>query len=113
MYKIKQVEKRSNLFYFIKRKNVTKVYSFKLYKKALIFALSEEINTIYCCLDANIKPTKRNTYELYLNVKEFIKAAKINPMYYLGLNNYKKVNLTRFYFYLVGSGKLEKLRKYI
>ena len=92
---------------------INKVYTFVKYEQALIFALSEQIKFIECILDPNIKPTKRAPYLIYMNSKEFIKAAKINPLHFIGLNSYKNVNLGQYYFYLVASGNLHKLKKYI
>jgi len=92
---------------------IHKVYKFKEYKKALIFALSEGINIIECIISPDIKPTKRIPYLIYMNVKQFTTAAKNNPLHYLGHNKPEAVNIERFYYYLVESGKLQKLKKYI
>jgi len=92
---------------------INKVYTFVNYKQALIFALSEEIKFIECILGPNIKPTKRVPYLIYMNPKEFIKAAKKNPLHFIGSNSYKNVNLEQYYFYLIASGNLNKLKKYI
>ena len=92
---------------------INKVYTFEKYKEALIFALSEEIKFIECILGPNIKPTKRIPYLIYMNPKEFIKAAKRNPLHFIGSNSYNNFNLEQYYFYLVASGNLHKLKKYI
>ena len=92
---------------------INKSYNFENYKEALIFALSEGINIIECIISPDLKPTKRIPYLIYMNVKQFIAAANNNPLHYLGQNNANNVNLERFYYYLVGSGKLEKLKKFI
>jgi len=92
---------------------INKVYTFESYKEALIFALSEQIKFIECIISPSIKPTKRIPYLIYMNSKEFIKAAKINPLHFIGSNSYKNVDLEHYYFYLVASGNLHKLKKYI
>ena len=108
-YKVKQTEKRTYFFDLIK-KDVTKVYTFDTYKEALIFALSEEIKQFVCIVSDKVQTT-RKTYKNYLTLKEFIKAATNNPMWYLGTQTVK-CNLTNYYFYLIGSNKLEKLKKF-
>ena len=108
-YKVKQTEKRTYFFNLIK-KDVTKVYSFNTYKEALIFALSEEIKQ-FSCIVSNKVQTTRKTYKNYLTLKQFIKAATNNPMYYLNTQTVK-CNLESYYFYLIGSNKLTKLKKY-
>jgi len=108
-YKIKQTEKRTYFFNLIK-KDVTKVYSFDMYKDALIFALSEEIKQFTCIVSDKVQTT-RKTYKNYLTLKEFVKAATKNPMYYLNTQTVK-CNLESYYFYLIGSNKLTKLKKH-
>lgn len=108
-YKVKQTEKRTYFFNLIK-KDVTKVYLFDTYKDALIFALSEQINTFSCIVSDEVE-TSRKTYKNHLTLKQFIKAATNNPMFYLGTQSVK-CNLTNYYFYLIGSGKLTKLKKH-
>ena len=108
-YKVKQTEKRSYFFNLIK-KDVTKVYSFNTYKEALIFALSEEIKQFNCIVSDKVETT-RKTYKNYLTLKEFIKASTKNPMYYLG-TQVVRCNLESYYFYLIGSNKLNKLKKH-
>jgi len=92
---------------------INKVYTFVKYEQALIFALSEEIKFIECIISPSIKPTKRIPYLIYMNPKEFIKAAKRNPLHFIGSNSYNNVNLEQYYFYLIASGNLHKLKKYI
>jgi hypothetical protein len=108
-YKVKQTEKRTYFFDLIK-KDVTNVYSFNTYKDALIFALSEEIEQFTCIVSDKVQTT-RKTYKNYITLKQFVKAATNNPMYYLNTQTVK-CNLTNYYFYLIGSNKLEKLKKF-
>ena len=108
-YKVKQTETKSYFFNLIKR-DITKVYSFNTYKNALIFALSEEIKQFSCIISDKVQTT-RKTFKNYLTLKEFIKVATKNPMYYLGTQTVK-CNLTNYYFYLISSNKLEKLKKF-
>ena len=108
-YKVKQTEPKSYFFNLLK-KDVTKVYLFDTYKDALIFALSEQINTFSCIVSDKVQ-TSRKTYKNHLTLKQFEKAATKNPMYYLGTQKVK-CNLTNYYFYLIGSGKLTKLKKH-
>ena len=86
------------------------MYNFNTYNKALIFALSEEINTFSCIISDKVQTT-RKTYKNYLTLKQFEKAATNNPMYYLNTQTVK-CNLSNYYFYLIGSNKLEKLKKF-
>ncbi len=109
IYKVKQTEKRTYFFSLIK-KDTTKVYSFDTYNKALIFCLSEEINTFTCIVSDKVETT-RKTYKNHLTLKQFIKVATNNPMWYLGTQTVK-CNLTNYYFYLIGSNKLTKLKKH-
>ena len=109
MYKVKQTRTKNYFFNLIK-KDVTKVYLFNTYKDALIFALSEEIEQFVCIVSDKVQTT-RKTYKNYLTLKQFIKVATKNPMYYLNTQKVK-CNLTNYYFYLIGSNKLEKLKKF-
>ncbi len=88
------------------RPKQTKVYN----NEALIFALSEEIKQFKCIISDKVETT-RKTYKNYLTLKQFIKAATINPMHYLGTQTVK-CNLESYYFYLIGSNKLTKLKKH-
>ena len=108
---IKRKYKLTRLFF--NDLKIDKTYQFSEYKKALIFALSEEIKVIECIVSPKLKPTKRKPYLIYMNVKEFIKASKKNPLHYIGYNSYKNVNLEQYYFYLIASGNLHKLKKHI
>mgnify|MGYP003641370260 CR=1 FL=1 len=108
-YKVKQTETKSYFFKWF-TSEYEKVYSFNTYNKALIFALSEEIKQFSCIVSDEVETT-RKTFKNYLTLKQFEKAAKKNPMYYLGTQTVK-CNLTNYYFYLISSNKLEKLKKF-
>jgi len=108
-YKVKQTETKSYFFNWFKSE-YEKVYTFNTYNDALTFALSEEIKQFNCIVSDKVQ-TMRKTYKNYLTLKQFIKAATNNPMYYLGTQKVK-CNLTNYYFYLIGSNKLTKLKKH-
>ena len=108
-YKVKQTETKSYFFNLIK-KDVTNVYLFDAYNEALIFALSEQISTFTCIVSDKVK-ISRKTYNYHYTLKQFIKVATKNPMYYLNTQTVK-CNLTNYYFYLIGSNKLTKLKKH-
>jgi hypothetical protein len=108
-YQAKQIEKRKYFFNLLE-KELTSSYSFNTYSEALLFCLSEEIKQFTCIISDKVK-TSRKTYENYFTLKQFIKAATVNPMHYLGTQSVK-VNLETYYFYLIGSGNLTKLKKY-
>ena len=79
MYKVRQkltIKRKYKLTrLFFNDLKIDKMYQFTDYKKALIFALSEEIKVIECIVSPELKPTKRKPYLIYMNVKEFIKAT--------------------------------------
>jgi len=108
-YKVKQTETKSYFFNWFESE-YEKVYTFDTYNKALIFALSEEIKQFTCIVSDKVQTT-RKTYKNHLTLKQFIKAATKNPMHYLGTQTVK-CNLTNYYFYLIGSSKLTKLKKH-
>ena len=108
-YKVKQTETKSYFFKWFESEQV-KVYSFNTYKEALIFALSEEIKQFTCIISDKVETT-RKTYKNYLTLKQFIKVATKNPMYYLG-TQVVRCDLETYYFYLIGSNKLTKLKKH-
>jgi len=108
-YKVKQTEAKSYFFNWFKSE-YEKVYSFNTYNKALIFALSEQIEQFTCIVSDEVE-TSRKTFKNYYTLKQFTKAATNNPMYYLGTQKVK-CNLTNYYFYLIGSNKLTKLKKH-
>jgi len=108
-YKVKQTETKSYFFNWF-TSEYEKVYNFNTYNDALIFALSEEIKQFSCIISDNVQTT-RKTFKNYLTLKQFTKAATNNPMYYLNTQTVK-CNLSNYYFYLIGSNKLEKLKKF-
>ena len=108
-YKVKQTQTKSYFFNWF-TSDYEKVYLFDTYNNALIFALSEEIKQFTCIVSDKVQTT-RKTYKNHLTLKQFIKAATNNPMYYLGTQKVK-CNLTNYYFYLIGSNKLTKLKKH-
>ena len=108
-YKVKQTETKSYFFNWF-TSDYEKVYLFDTYNKALVFALSEEIKEFSCIISDKVK-INRKTYRNYYTLKQFIKVATINPMFYLGTQTVK-CNLTNYYFYLIGSGNLTKLKKH-
>lgn len=108
-YKVKQTETKSYFFNWFTSEQV-KVYTFNTYKDALIFCLSEQIKQFNCIVSDKVETT-RKTYKNYLTLKEFIKAATNNPMHYLG-TQVVRCNLESYYFYLIGSNKLTKLKKH-
>jgi len=108
-YKVKQTEIKSYFFNLIK-KDITKVYLFNTYNEALIFCLSEEIKQFTCIVSDEVETT-RKTYKNHYTLKEFIKVATNNPMHYLG-TQVVRCNLETYYFYLIGSNKLTKLKKH-
>ena len=108
-YKVKQTETKSYFFNWFESERV-KVYFFNTYKEALIFALSEEIKQFTCIVSDEVETT-RKTYKNHLTLKQFTKAATNNPMYYLNTQTVK-CNLKSYYFYLIGSNKLTKLKKH-
>lgn len=108
-YKVKQTETKSYFFNWFKS-DYEKVYSFNTYNDALIFTLSEEIKQFTCIVSDKVQTT-RKTFKNYLTLKQFIKVATNNPMYYLNTQKVK-CNLTNYYFYLISSNKLEKIKKF-
>ena len=108
-YKVKQIETKRYFFNWFESEQV-KVYTFNTYKDALIFCLSEQIKQFVCIISDKVETT-RKTYKNHLTLKEFEKAATKNPMWYLSTQTVK-CNLTKYYFYLIGSGKLNKLKKH-
>ena len=108
-YKVKQTETKSYFFKWFESEQV-KVYTFNTYNKALIFCLSEQIKQFTCIVSDKVETT-RKTFKNYLTLKQFTKAATNNPMYYLGTQTVK-CNLANYYFYLISSNKLNKLKKF-
>jgi len=108
-YEVKQTETKSYFFKWF-TSEYENVYLFNTYKDALIFALSEEIKQFTCIVSDEVETT-RKTYKNHLTLKQFTKAATNNPMYYLNTQTVK-CNLKSYYFYLIGSNKLTKLKKH-
>jgi len=111
-YEVKQTEKRTYFFNLIK-KDVTNVYLFDTYNKALIFALSEEIKQFTCIVSDKVQTT-RKTYKNYYTLKQFKKHCVNNPMHFLNTQNCRldDKQIANYYFYLIGSNKLTKLKKH-
>ena len=108
MYTIKQTETKKALFGLITR-NVEKEYNFDTYNEAVNFAFNEQIKEITCNISDKVKTTRR-PFKTILTLEQFIKVSKKNPFFYLGVHNYKKVDIAKVYFYLV-QNNLNKLRK--
>lgn len=108
-YQVKQTETKSYFFNWF-QSEYQKVYLFDTYNETLIFCLSEEINQFTCIVSDKVQTT-RKTFKNYLTLKQFIKVATNNPMHYLG-TQVVRCNLENYYFYLIGSGKLTKLKKH-
>lgn len=108
-YKVKQTQTKRYFFNWFESEQV-KVYTFNTYNDALIFALSEEINTFTCIVSDKVQTT-RKTFKNHYTLKQFIKVATKNPMFYLG-TQVVRCNLETYYFYLIGSNKLTKLKKH-
>lgn len=108
-YKVKQTQTKNYFFNWF-TSDYDKVYTFNTYNDALIFALSEEIKQFTCIVSDKVETT-RKTYKNYLTLKQFIKVATKNPMYYLNTQTVK-CNLESYYFYLISSNKLTKLKKH-
>ena len=89
---------------------VNKVFKFNTLNDALIFALNEQIKIIVVNIGEGIT-TKRKPFRDYYSLEQFIKVSKKNPFFYLGVHNYKKVDIEKIYFYLV-QNNLSKLKKY-
>jgi len=108
-YEVKQTQTKSYFFNWF-TSEYEKVYLFNTYNNALIFALSEEIKQFTCIVSDKVETT-RKTYKNYLTLKQFIKVSTNNPMHYLG-TQVVRCNLETYYFYLIGSNKLTKLKKH-
>ena len=108
-YKVKQTQTKSYFFNWF-TSEYEKVYLFNTYNNALIFCLSEEIKQFTCIVSDKVETT-RKTYKNYYTLKQFIKVATKNPMHYLNTQAVK-CNLESYYFYLIGSNKLTKLKKH-
>jgi len=111
-YKVKQTEKRSYFFNLIKR-DLTKVYNFNTYNDTLIFALSEQIKQFTCIVSGEVE-RKCKTYKNYYTLKQFQKHCINNSMHFLNTQKCRldDKQISNYYFYLIGSNKLEKLKKF-
>lgn len=108
IYEVRQTTEKKRLLFGTKK--VLKVYEFKTLNKALIFALNEQIKHIYVNIGEGIT-TIRRPFRDYYSLEQFIKVSKKNPFFYLGVHNYKKVDIAKVYFYLV-QNNLSKLKKF-
>ena len=111
-YKVKQTETKSYFFNWF-TSEYKKVYLFDTYNKALIFALSEEIKQFFCVKSDKVETT-RKTYKNYYTLKEFKKHCVNNPMHFLNTQRCRldEKQIENYYFYLIGSNKLTKLKKH-
>ena len=111
MYKITQNIKQKNSWLGFKRKDITKVYEFRTYKRALIFALNEQQPFFYHYI-GKVR-TSRKTFAKYLTCIQYGKLSLKNPMHYTGTNNASKLDLERLYYYYVNSNNLQRIEKFI
>ena len=111
-YKVKQTEAKSYFFNLLK-KDVTKVYNFNTYNDALIFALSEQIKQFTCIVSDEVQTT-RKTYKNHYTLKQFQKHCSNNSMHFLNAQKCRlnEEQIANYYFYLIGSNKLTKLKKH-
>ncbi len=109
-YTIRQGEKVFTFLYWSK-KTIYKTYKFDKFKDAFRFALDEQIKIITVHISKTIKTTRR-PFEYLYTLEEFKRLCKTNPLHYLGLRSHKKVNVDLYYFYLINSNKLTKLKKF-
>jgi len=107
-YEVTQTTEKKRLLFGTKK--VNKVYKFRTLNKALLFALNEQIDTIIVNIGEGIT-TKRKPFRDYYSLEQFIKVSKKNPFFYLGVHNYKKIDIEKVYFYLVNNN-LSKLKKF-
>lgn len=107
-YEVKQTTEKKRLLFGTKK--VTKAFKFNTLNAALLFALNEQIDTITVNIGQGMT-TKRKPFRDYYSLEQFIKVSKKNPFFYLGVHNYKKVDIERIYFYLV-QNNLSKLKKF-
>jgi len=108
IYEVTQTTEQKRLLFGTKK--VTKAYEFKNLNSALIFALNEQIDIITVNIGEGIT-TIRRPFRDYYSLDQFIKVSKKNPFFYLGVHNYKKVDIEKIYFYLV-QNNLSKLKKF-
>jgi len=108
IYEVRQTTEKKRLLFGTKK--VTKAFEFRTLNDALLFALNEQIKHIYVNIGEGIT-TIRKPFRDYFSLEQFIKVSKKNPFFYLGVHNYKKIDITKVYFYLV-QNNLSKLRKF-
>ena len=108
IYEVRQTTEKKRLLFGTKK--VTKSFEFRTLNSALLFALNEQIDIITVNIGEGIT-TKRKPFRDYYSLEQFIKVSKKNPFFYLGVHNYKKVNIEKVYFYLV-QNNLNKLKKF-
>lgn len=108
IYEVKQTTEKKRLLFGTKK--VHKVYKFNTLNKALIFCLNEQIDTIIVNIGDGITTT-RKPFRNYYSLDQFIKVSKKNPFFYLGVHDYKKIDIEKVYFYLV-QNNLSKLKKF-
>lgn len=111
-YKVKQTQTKSYFFNWF-TSEYEKVYTFNTYNDALIFALSEQIEQFTCIVSDEVE-TSRKTYKNYYTLKQFKKHCVNNPMHFLNTQNCRldEKQIANYYFYLIESNKLEKLKKF-
>jgi len=112
MYKVRQTTTKKRFFNLLEKTTV-KEFNFKSYNNAVIFALSEQINIIYSIPWITCKPILKRPFEIYMREKEFIRVAEKNPLHFVGIRSVKNVDLKNYYYYLISSNKLQKLKKHI
>ena len=108
IYEVTQTTEKKRLLFGTKK--VYKVYKFNTLNDALLFALNEQIKIITVNIGEGITTT-RKPFRDYYSLEQFIKVSKKNPFFYLGVHNYKKIDIEKVYFYLVNNN-LSKLRKF-
>lgn len=108
IYEVRQTTEKKRFLFGTKK--VTKAFKFNTLNAALLFALNEQIKHIYVNIGEGIT-TIRRPFRDYYSLEQFIKVSKKNPFFYLGVHNYKKVDIERIYFYLV-QNNLSKLKKF-
>lgn len=108
IYEVRQTTEKKRLLFGTKK--VHKVYKFNTLNSALIFCLNEQIDIITVNIGEDMT-TIRRPFRDYYTLEQFIKVSKKNPFFYLGVHNYKKVDIEKMYFYLI-QNNLSKLRKF-
>ena len=107
-YEVKQNHIEMRWFH---NKEITTTYKFGSYKRALQFCLDEQIKEMTCVISDKIQ-RKIRPFKHFYTLDQFTKLCKKHPLHYTGLRYINRLDLNRYYFYLVGSYKLTKLRKH-